>query len=108
MEQRIEDMDAQLRAAQRDLDEAKAAQAQSQGREQRRQVDMEEEVRRLKRRCEQLEAERDSAQEVGVRTPSSEFEIEFEISITGERRRDGRIERGYAEPAGRTNGPLGT
>lgn len=69
-------MDAQLRAAQRDLDEAKAAQAQSQGREQRRQADMEEEVRRLKRRCEQLEVERDSAQGAGVRTPSSELEIE--------------------------------
>jgi len=71
MGQRIEDMDVQLRAARRDLDEAKAAQAQSQGREQRRQVDMEDEVRRLKRRCEQLEAEKDSAQSAGVRTLST-------------------------------------
>lgn len=68
MGQRIEDMDVQLRAARRDLDEAKAAQAQSQGKEQRRQADTEDEVRRLKRRCEQLEAERDSAQSAGVRT----------------------------------------
>lgn len=75
MEQRIEDMDAQLRAAQRDFDEAKAAQAQSQGREQRRQADMEEEVRRLERRCEQLEAERDRAQGAGVRTSSSELKV---------------------------------
>lgn len=73
MEQRIEDMDAQLRVAQRDFDEAKAAQAQSQGREQRRQADMEEEVRRLERRCEQLEVERDRAQGAGVRTSSSEL-----------------------------------
>lgn len=75
MGQRIEDMDVQLRAAQRDLDEAKAAQAQNLGREQRRQADMEDEVRRLRRRCEQLEAERDSAQIAGVRTLPSEPEI---------------------------------
>jgi chromosome segregation ATPase len=68
MGQRIEDMDVQLRAARRNLDEAKAAQAQSQGREQRRQAEMEDEVRRLKRRCEQLEAERAGVQNAGVRT----------------------------------------
>lgn len=75
MGQRIEDMDVQLRAARRNLDEAKAAQAQSQGREQRRQAEMEDEVRRLERRCEQLETERDSAQSAGVRTLPSELEI---------------------------------
>ena len=75
MGQRIEDMDVQLRAARRNLDEAKAAQAQSQGREQRRQAEMEDEVRRLERRCEQLETERDSAQSTGVRTLPSELEI---------------------------------
>jgi len=73
MGQRIEDMEAQLRTAQRDLDEAKAAQAQSQGREQRRQADMEDEVRRLERRCDQLEVERDNAQRAGVRTLPSEL-----------------------------------
>ena len=68
-------MDVQLRAARRNLDEAKAAQAQSQGREQRRQAEMEDEISRLERRCEQLEAERDSAQSAGVRTLPSELEI---------------------------------
>jgi hypothetical protein len=81
-------MDVQLRAGQRDLDEAKAAQAQSQGREQRRQADMEDEILRLKRRCEQLETERDSAQMAGVRSLS--FELESECAYLNYRRTPAR------------------
>ena len=73
MEQRIEGVNAKLRVAQRGLDEAMAAQAQSQDREQRRQADLEDEVRRLKQRCEQLVAERDSAQRASVHIPPSEL-----------------------------------